>query len=416
MTTDSGYVPPAAPWDTSPGARISLESEAYASDPHRTYAEMRRQFGSMVPVELSTGVPATLVIGYRVALRVLHDPERFPADPRAWEGNLPSSCPIRPMTEWRPNAIRSAGPDHDRYRSAIVGALNQVDLHRLQATVEQIAVPLINSFCQDGTCDLAHQYALPVIFGTLSEMLGCTPEITKRVGDGLAAMFDGVDAEKGNQALQAALLELVQEKRVSYGDDVTSWLIRHPVGLDDNEMMHQMVLLFAAGIEPSQNWILNALQRMMTNDQFSGEVLDGSLSTQTALDDVLFNDPPMANYCLSYPKQPVLIDGVWLPANQPVLISIAACNNDPEIRVSDAEANRSHLAFSVGPHACPARSAATTIVREAMDQLVDAIPEVRLAVAPHELVWRPGPFHRALVALPVRFPKTTPIDSRRPDQ
>ena len=143
---------------------------------------------------------------------------------------------------------------------------------------------------------------------------------------------------------------------------------------------------------------------MLTDDRFGGDMLGGSLSTRDALDEVLFNDPPMANFAMSYPRQPILIDTTWLPADQPVLISFAGCNNDPEIAGGDRTGNRSHLAWGAGPHACPARSVAYLVAQTAIDELLDALPDLTLAVPKHDISWRPGPFHRAMVALPVEFP------------
>ncbi len=371
---------------------------------------MRRQYGSLVPVNLAPDVPATLVIGYHTALRILNDPDHFPADPRTWQKNVPGECPILPMLEWRPNALRSAGLEHLRYRQANVVAVGEVDLHSLHATVERIAIPLINAFCQDGAADLISQYAFPLTFAVLNATLGCPPEIGQQVATGMAAIFEGVNADKGNAMLTDALFELVTLKRKEPGDDITSRLLAHPAKLDDVEMIHQLVTLYGAGIEPQQNLIVNTLLLMLTDDRFAGNVLGGSLSTRDALDEVLFTDPPMANYCVSYPKQPILIDGVWLPAHQPVVISMSGCNNDPTISVGEYVDNRSHLAWSVGPHACPARSMAYLIVQDAIDQLLDALPELGLAVAADELSWRPGPFHRALVSLPVVFPQSPPLN------
>ncbi|QIS11645.1 cytochrome P450 [Nocardia arthritidis] len=398
-----------SPVDTD-GPRVALYSEEFAADPHRAYREMRRKFGSLVPVDLSPGVPATLVIGYHTAVRILNDPDHFPADPRIWQREIPGECPILPMLEWRPNALRSAGLEHARYRQANITAIGEIDLHALHSTVERIAIPLINSFCGDGVADLISQYAFPLTFAALNEMLGCPADIGQQVATGMAAMFEGVNADKGNQMLTDALYELVMLKRREPGDDVTSRLIAHHAGLGDEEMIHQLVTLYGAGIEPQQNLIVNTLLLMLTDDRFAGNVLGGSLSTRDALDEVLFNDPPMANYCVSYPKQPILIDEVWLPAHQPVVISMTGCNNDPAIDAGGYTDNRSHLAWSVGPHACPARSVAYLVVQDAIDQLLDALPEMRLSVRPEHLTWRPGPFHRALVSLPVTFPKSPPLN------
>ncbi|GGL01827.1 cytochrome P450 [Nocardia jinanensis] len=388
--------------------RVPLYSAEFADDPHAAYRRMRDGYGSLVPVELAPGVPATLVVGYRAALRILNDPERFPADPRAWQRDIPADCPVLPVLEWRPSAIRSAGTEHARYRGVNTAGIDGVDLHALHAVVGRIAVPLINAFCDTGVADLVIQYAFPLAFEAINAMLGCPPEIGRKVAEATLTIFDGVDAERGNRMLSAAVLELVELKRAEPGDDITSRVLAHPAELDESELIHQIVVLYGAGIEPLQNLIINTLLLILTDERFAGNLLGGALATRDALDEVLFEDPPMANFSVTYPRQPILIDDVWLPAHQPVVISLAGCNNDPAISTGDHTGNRSHLAWGAGPHACPARSAAYLIAQGAIDQLLDALPDLRLAVPADELTRRPGPFHRALAGLPVEFPPCPP--------
>lgn len=372
---------------------------------------MRRRYGSLVPVELAPGVPATLVIGYHTALRILNDPEHFPADSRIWQQGVPADCPVLSMLEWRPAAIRNTGSLHARYRRATVAGLDGVDLFAMHTTVEDIAVPLIDSFSQAGTAELIGQYAFPLTFAVVNSMLGCPDEIGRRAAAGMAAMFDGVDAETGNAVFGQAMADLVELKKSHPGDDVVTRLLQDPAELDDEEMLHQVLSFYGAGIEPLQNLIVNTLRLMLTDERFANGILGGSLSTRDALDEVLFTDPPLSNYSVSFPRQPILIDGVWLPAHQPVVISMAGCNSDPAIDTGTYTDNRSHLAWSIGAHACPAKSVAYLVAQDAIDQLLDALPEIRLAVAAEELAWRPGPFHRSLTALPVMFPETAPLRS-----
>jgi cytochrome P450 len=369
---------------------------------------MRERYGDMAPVDLAPAVPATLVLSYRTAVRILHDPEHFPADPRLWQRDIPADCPVLPVLEWRPNAMRSTGSEHARYRQANTASLAGVDLHALHATVERIAVPLINAYCATGTADLVGQYVFPLVFDVLNAIFGCPPEIGQRIAAAIVTLFDGVDTERGNAMLAQAVADLVEHKRVEPGEDITSRLLRHPAALDAAEMIHQIAVLYGAGIEPLQNLIANTLLLVLTDERFAGSMISGSLSTRDALDEVLFNDPPLANFSVTYPRQPVLIDDVWLPAHQPVVISMTGCNNDPAIRAGDRTGNRSHLAWGAGPHTCPAQQVAYLIAQDAVDQLLDALPDIRLAVAAEELTWRPGPFHRALAALPVVFPATPP--------
>ncbi|WP_245839163.1 cytochrome P450 [Nocardia donostiensis] len=394
----------------SDGPRVPLYSEEYAADPHGHYREMRRQYGSMVPVELSPNVPATLVIGYQDAVRILNDPEHFPADPRAWQDQCPDDAPVKPMLMWYPNALRNAGTTHARYRQAYVAAIDGIDLNALHAAVERIAIPLINTFCEKGSADLLTEYAFPLVFEVLNQMVGCPPDIGQQVAAGMAALFDAVNAAWGMQTLSEALMTMITMRKAEPGDDVTSRLVQHPANLNDEELLSNLISFYGAGLEPQQNLIVNTLRLMLTDARFGGDMLGGSLSTRDALDEVLFNDPPMANFSATYPRQPILIGNTWLPAHQPVLISLAGCNNDPQIRGGDRTGNRSHLAWSLGPHACPAQTVAFVVAQEAIDQLLDALPEMELAVPDEELTWRPGPFHRALASLPVVFPKSPPLN------
>ena len=392
------------------GPRVPIYTEEFAADPRGGYDRMRGHHRSFAPIELAPGVPATLVIGYQAAVGILNDPEHFPADPRTWQRTVPADSPILPMLEWRPNALRNTGPEHARFRAANVAAIDGVDLHTVHTVVEQIAMPLINSFSAEGHADLLTQYIHPLVSANLNTMLGIEPDIAKRVAAGMAAIFDATgDAAAGNRMLAAALQEHTDRKRAYPGDDITSRLIAHDSGLDDEEVINQLVSLFGAGIEPQVHLVANALLLMMTDERFSGSLLGGALTTRDALDWVLFNNPPLVNYCASYPRQPMLVEDVWLPAHQPVLIGIAACNNDPQVREGDRNGNRSHLSWGAGPHACPARQIGYLVAQDAVDQLLDALPDIELAVPVSELRWRPGPFHRALTALPVTFPPSPPL-------
>ncbi|MDP5315456.1 MULTISPECIES: cytochrome P450 [Streptomyces] len=397
--TFTSSVPTVAP------GRVSLYEPGFAADPHAAYERMRGTYGPLVPVELAPGIPATLVIGYLQARRILNDPMYFPPDPRVWEQQVPASCPVRPMMEWRPNALRNGGTEHARYRSANTASINAVDQHRLRAQVEKVAAESIADFVTTGSADLLTQYAWPIAFRILSALLGCPDEIGARIADGMARIFNTTDAHQGNQILGQALADLVALRRRDPADDITSRLLAHPAELTDEEMSHQLVTLYGAGIEPLTNLIANTQLKILTDEEFSAGLHAGRSTVRDALDTVLYTDPPMANYCITYPPFPADIDGFLLPAHQPVVISMAACNNDPELTRGPAgiSGNRAHLAWSIGPHTCPARSHAYLIAETAVTCLLDALPEMDLAVPAAELRWRPGPFHRALESLPVRF-------------
>jgi cytochrome P450 len=384
----------------------------FVVDPGTIYDQMRRKHSKLVPVELAPGVPAYLCIDYQTAVRILNDPDHFPSDPRTWQKGIPADSPVLHMMGWQPAARNNTGATHLRYRAPSVEAIDNIHQTAIRAMVDKAAVPLIASFCENGSAELVMQYAFPLVLDVLNQMCGCPSEIGEQVAIGMADRFDSdrVTAKQGMVKLKQALMELIALKREQPGDDVTSHLAHHPNGLDDTEVFAQLMSFYGAGFEAQRTFLANALLLIFTDPRFQTDS-GRNLTTADALDEVLFNNPPMANFCTTYPRQPIYIDGVWLPADQPVLISLAACNNDPSIRGKEGTTsigNRSHLAWSVGPHACPARGVAYRTVQNAVDQLFDRIGEVRLAIRPEQLKWRPGPFHRALVAMPVEF---TPLST-----
>ncbi|WP_433334897.1 cytochrome P450 [Spirillospora sp. CA-294931] len=394
--------------DATPSAcpahdRTPMYGAEFAEDPGRVYDALRRS-GPVAPVELAPGVPATLVLGYQTALDVLHDPATFPKNPARWESTVPADCPVLPMMMARPNCLFTDGDVHARLRQAVTDSLDQIDVSALRGYVERNADLLIDRFAPVGKADLLTQYASVLPLMVFNELFGCPPDIGDRLVSGMRGIFDGIDAEKANAELIRGVADLIAHKREQPGADVTSRLLNHPAGLTDEELMHQLILLQGAGTEPEQNLIANGLRLLLSDDRFGGDLSGGSLPVDDALDEILWTDPPMANYGITYPTRDVDLEGVRLPADQPVVISFAAANTDPAQAAASRTGNRAHLAWSSGPHACPAKSHARLIASVALERLLDRVPDMELAVPADQLTWRPGPFHRALTSLPVEFP------------
>ncbi|MCP9954059.1 cytochrome P450 [Actinomadura madurae] len=395
--------------------RTPIYGPEFARDPAAAYARMRAEHGDLAPVELSPGVPATLVLGYDAALEILRDPGTFPRCSEVWEEAVGPECPVLPMMMTRPSALFTNGAVHARLRSVIVDSLERVDPVSLRGYVASNADSLIDRFAADGKADLIGQYARALPLLVFNEMFGCPEDIGAKLVRGMSAIFDTVSAEEGNALLMEATAELVAAKRRRPGADVTSWMMAHPAGLDDTEMAHQIILLVGAGTEPEQNLIANGIGLLLSDDRFGGDLSGGSLPVEDALDEILWTDPPMANYGTTFPRQDVDFHGHRLPAHQPVLVSYAAANTDPSRATADRKGNRAHLSYAGGPHNCPAKGHSRLIASVAIEQLLDRLPDVELAVPADRLEWRPGPFHRAMTALPVVFPRPgrTPSETGR---
>ncbi|WP_200308307.1 cytochrome P450 [Streptomyces adelaidensis] len=384
-----------------------MHGPAFAADPATTYRRLRAH-GPTAPVELAPGVKATLVTSYEAALHVLRGTETFSKDPRRWNdlnnGVVPMDSPVVPMMMYRPNALFTDGEEHRRLRGAITDSLARVEPNTLRDYVERSADTLIDRFAPTGEADLLGEYAQVIPLLVFNHLFGCPADYGLKLVEGMSGIVDGVDAAKCDELLTSTLVDLVRLKRRQPGPDVTSWMAAHPAALTDEEMVHSLVVLLGGGTEPQQNLIANGLCLLLSDDRFAGDLSGGSLPVDDALDEVLWTDPPLANYAVHYPRRDVLYEGVLLKEGDPLVVSLAAANTDPALRNDQRAGNRGHLAWGAGPHNCPAQNEARLIASVAVEKLLDRLSDVELAVPVGELEWRPGPFHRALAALPVTFP------------
>ncbi|MER7790980.1 cytochrome P450 [Streptomyces sp. NPDC097640] len=403
----SGQSPEPGHAESLYGTAESLYGPEFAADPSAVYARLRA-YGPVAPVEISPGVHASLVTSYATALEILRNTETFPRDPRRWEaladGTVPMDSPVVPMMMYRPNPMYTDGEEHERFRGAVSDTLERLNPHALRTYVEESADLLIDLFGPEGEAELLSEYCARLPLLVFNQLFGCPPELSEPLVKSMAALLDASeDAVKANDVLTETLLALIRLKRAEPGADITSWLLAHPARLTDEEMISQLVLLTGAGVEPVKNLICNALRLLLSDDRFAGDLSGGTMPVDEALDEALWTDPPLANYATHFPVRDVTIGGHRVARGTPVLISMAAANNDPQL-VSDRRGNRAHLAFGAGPHACPAKDPARIIASTAVEKLLDRVPDIELTVDPAQLRWRPGPFHRALTALPVRFP------------
>ncbi|RSS70313.1 cytochrome P450 [Streptomyces sp. WAC06614] len=394
--------PPGCPAHTD-GGRVPLHGPAFAADPQAYYAYLRH-YGPTAPVELAPGVEATLVTDYTAALQLLQDSASFRKDARRWrafnEGLVRPDNPVAPLLAYRPNCMFSDGAEHLRLRQAVTDSMARVDQRRLAQSTAQISDYLIAQFGARGSADLLGDYAKQLPLFVFNELFGCPAEIGDRVLFGISGMFDGANAERATQVLFGAVGELVAVKRARPGDDVTSWLMQHEAGLTDEEMVHQLALLLGAGAEPLRNLIGNVLHRLLTDDRYA----DGGGLIDEAVDDTLWDNPPMANYAPHYPATDMEFAGEHLRAGDLLLVSFAAANTGPALSAArQAGSSRAHLAWSAGPHACPSKDPARQITVTAVENLLNSLPDVELAVPEESLIWRPGPFNRGLTVLPSRF-------------
>ncbi|PBC82323.1 MULTISPECIES: cytochrome P450 [unclassified Streptomyces] len=401
--------PPAQPDAQTP---VKLYGPDFAADPHRIYDQLR-QYGALAPVEIAPEVTAMLVTDYRAALDLLHDDATWSKDSREWMTTVPADSPVMPMLMWRPNIFYADGPAHVRYRDVVVDSFKLVEPHELRARVHHAADSLIRRFGAHGEVDLIADYARLIPLLMFNNLFGMPDSYSDRLITAIGGMLDGNSPEEAaaaNEAYTSYIMELVGMKKAERGPDLTSWFMDHPNALNDEELIHNVILTMGAGNEPLANLIGNALSRMLSDDRYYHTLSGGALTAHDALNEVLWNDPPLANYSAHFPVRDVFFHGTWVRKGQLVMVSYAAANSqfDTTGQTGPGSGGGSHLSWAAGPHACPVKRHALLIATTAIERLTAWLSDIELAVDASELQWRNGAFHRALAALPARFTPITP--------
>ncbi|MFI9274777.1 cytochrome P450 [Kitasatospora sp. NPDC052896] len=408
MTDPAPTPPPSCPAHREAAA---LYGPRFQTDPAQLYRELRAEHGPVAPVELPGGVPAWLVLGYRELQLVTSQPQLFGRDSSRWNAwpTVPEDWPLRPMMAPVPSILYAEGAEHRRRSAAVTDALAAVDPYELRTRCEELADRLIDEFAGRGEADLVAEYAQRLPLLVLCWMLGLDDDQTPLLISGMLEMLDGgPTAQRGAQRLLTVMSELVEAKRQRAGADLTSRLLVHPAGLTDEEVMRDLRVVLIACHQPTANWIGNTLRLMLTDDRFAASLSGGRRSIAQALGEALWEDTPTQNFAGRWAVRDTLLGDRQIAEGDLLLLGFAAANTDPAVRPAGgapAEGNRAYLSFSHGEHRCPfpAQEAAEVIAGTAIEVLLDRLPDLRLAVAEHALVWRPSPWVRALVALPVSF-------------
>ncbi|MFH0519962.1 cytochrome P450 [Streptomyces sp. M41] len=394
----------------SRSAPVRLWEDGFALDPYRYYDALRAQ-GAVGWAELAPGVPAYVVTDRRAALDLLHDTDTFSHDPRPWESTVADDSPILGMMRWRPNTLFADGAAHVRYRTSLIDTFDGIEPHDLRARVHRAVRVLVGRFGPRGEADLVGEFARPLMALVFNSLFGLPDSQSERLHVALGKMMEGgAEAAEGEAEYGGYVLELIAAKAEQRGEDLPSRLLDHPAGLTPEEVTWQVFLTLGAGHEPTANLVSNALSRILGNPQYYSTLTSGARPVTDAVVEVLHHETPLANYGIHYARSSVSFHGAWVRAAVPVVVSYGALAYFAEREAAGARHPRdaSHLSWSAGPHACPVRQHTLLIATEAIERLTQWLPDLEPVLPRERLTWRPGPFHRSLTALPVRFSPRSP--------
>jgi cytochrome P450 len=376
--------------------------------------ERVRATGPVHRVRLADGHTAWLVLGHAEARAALNDPrlskDMHAALARSGEvvaEGLPGPALARHMLAVDP-------PDHTRLRRMAMPAFSRRRVDRLEERIRRIVDDLLDAVAaRHGVVDLVAEYAFPLPFTVICELLGVPRADRADLGRWIRTLLapgQGPEAVAASDAVVGYLCALLELKRAEPGEDLVTDLVvaARDGALTQQEMLSTIFQLIVAGHDTTTSLIGNATVALLRHPaQRDALVADPELAPRV-VEEAMRWDAPVPHSTFRYTTEEVRIGDTVVPADAQVIVSLAAANRDPA-RYRDPDrfdihrSDGGHLALGHGIHHCLGAPLARLEARIALAALHTRFPRMRLAVEPGELRWGHGDglVLRGLTELPV---------------
>ncbi|MER7755304.1 cytochrome P450 [Kitasatospora sp. NPDC097643] len=394
-----------------PGGLRRLFGPEAEADPAGLYEKLRAEHGEVAPVLLHGDLPAWLILGHGANITAMRTPSLFSRDSRRWsafrDGDVPADSPLMPVIAWQPLCVFADGEEHRRLRGALLDGLNSFDRRGVRRHVRRFTTELVQVFGPTGHAELITQFAEHLPMLVMTQLLGMPDQYGPQLVSAARDLMKGTEtAIASNEYVVASLRRTMATKRDDPGDDLVSRLLAHPAGLTDDEVMEHLRVVLLAANETTVNLIADTLKMVLTDPRFRAHLSGGQMTLGEALDQVLWDSPPMSLVAGRWATADTVLGGQQIRAGDMLLLGLAAGNLDPVVRpdpTAPLHGNRSHLSFGAGPHECPGQDIGRAVAEAGIDILLTLLPDLRLAVEEEELTWTSAWISRHLVELPVEF-------------
>jgi cytochrome P450 len=313
-------------------------------------------------------------------------------------------------------------PEHTRRRTFARDWFGPPAVARLEPSIRDVTVRIVDAVRPRGRADLYADVALPLPVTSFCEIMGV--DIADR--DQFLAWADelvvsmayperGVTARRELSAFTRAEVER-RRAAADAGEPNPDGLLTH-LAVDEyhdgermplGEVVNMVNQLLIAGHETTTSLITNCVWRLLEDRPARWErLLAEPALVPNAVEESLRFDPPVLGLCRTN-NEATELAGVEIPAASKVMVLYASANRDPA-RFDRADEfvldrplleTRRHYSFSWGIHHCLGAHLARLTARVAIEELLARLPGLRLDGEPTRV---PSPFLWGRKTLPVAW-------------
>ena len=359
-------------------------------NPYRTYERLRAEAPlAFVPV-LGSYVASTAAICREIATSPDFEAVITPAGGR---------------TFGHPAIIGVNGDVHADLRGMVEPALQPVEVDRyVDDLVRPIARRHLERIENNGRAELVSQYCEPVSVRSLGDLLGLKDVGSDTLRDWFAKLSrsftnaamteDGefanpegfVEGDQAKAEIQAAVDPLI-DRWITRPDDsaISHWLHdgMPPGRTREREYIYPTIYVYLLGAmqEPGHG-IASTLVGLFSEPEQLEQVVDDPALIPRAISEGMRWTSPIWSATARISKRAVTVAGIDLPAGTPVILSYGSANHDTghydaPTRFDLHRPPLPHLAFGAGNHACAGIYYANHVMRIALEELFEAVPNLQ---------------------------------------
>jgi cytochrome P450 len=310
-------------------------------------------------------------------------------------------------------------PDHTRIRGLVSRAFTPRRIEAMKPRIAAMVADVLEPLAGGGEVDLLDVLGFPLPVAVIGDLVGVPASdhdwFRRRVRDGAASLELNADREVMTRAATALgemsdyFDELVEVRRKQPADDLLSALIEaEDAGdrLTHEELIANVILLFAAGFETTTNLIGNGVVALCSHPAELQRLRDDRSLLPTAVEEILRFESPVQVDGRAALVDATLPDGTAVRAGETAITLLGAANRDPE-RFADPErfdvgrADNAPLSFAWGIHHCLGAALARAEGAAVFDALLDRFGGIDVLDDPPR--WRQSLTLRGLDGLPVRL-------------
>lgn len=266
-------------------------------------------------------------------------------------------------------------PVHARLRRVVSAAFTPAAVRGLRASIASACDQLLGSLPDDQPFDFMRSFAQTLPVRVICDLLGLDSgdlEQAKAWSDAIACVVEPLAsraeraaAAQAVEALCARLREQVAHRRASPGGTVLDLMIQAQAqaqvqdgrpGLDDDELLANLVLLFIAGHETTTNLLGNGLLALLEHPAQMARLRADLALLPGAVEEMLRWESPV-NMVARITLGDWSLGGLELPAGEVLYCMVGAAHQDPSVfdepeRFDIARRHNPQLAFGGGVHYC----------------------------------------------------------------